>query len=175
MKIVTDRDSLLQPLQQVGGVVERRQTLPILANVLVNARSNELTITATDLEVEMKTIAQVQSGGDIDFTLPARKLIDICRALPEHAEITLNIDGDRATLRSGRSRFTLGLLPPQDYPSIEPSASTHRFSVRENILKRLIDKTQFAMAQQDVRYYLNGMLLEVKNGMIREWTLFVFR
>ena len=167
MKIVTDRDSLLQPLQQVGGVVERRQTLPILANVLVNARSSELTITATDLEVEMKTVARAQGESDLDFTLPARKLIDICRALPERAEIALDIQGDRATLRSGKSRFTLGLLPAQDYPAIEPSASTHRFIIAEKLLKRLIDKTQFAMAQQDVRYYLNGMLLEVKDEMVR--------
>lgn len=167
MKIVTDKDSLLQPLQQVGGVVERRQTLPILANVLINARPDELTITATDLEVEMKTVARADCENELDFTLPARKLIDICRALPEGAKISIDIEGERATLRSGKSRFTLGLLPAQDYPSIEPSASTHRFSVSGRQLKRLIDKTQFAMAQQDVRYYLNGMLLEVKEGMIR--------
>ncbi len=167
MKIVTDRDSLLTPLQQVGGVVERRQTLPILANVLINARSNELTITATDLEVEMKTQAVAKSENDLDFTLPARKLIDICRALPEGARITLDVAAERATLRSGKSRFTLGLLPAQDYPAIEPSASTHLFSATEGQLKRLIEKTQFAMAQQDVRYYLNGMLLEVKEGMLR--------
>lgn len=167
MKIVTDRDSLLPPLQQVGGVVERRQTLPILANVLINARPGELTITATDLEVEMKTSASAESDGELDFTLPARKLIDICRALPEKAKITIDIEGERATLRSGKSRFTLGLLSAQDYPAIEPSASTHRFSIAERVLKRLIEKTQFAMAQQDVRYYLNGMLFEVKDEIIR--------
>ena len=167
MKIVTDKDSLLHPLQQVGGVVERRQTLPILANVLINARPGELTITATDLEVEMKTVAGANCESELDFTLPARKLIDICRALPEGAKINIDVEGERATLRSGKSRFTLGLLPAQDYPSIEPSASTHRFTVSGRQLKRLIDKTQFAMAQQDVRYYLNGMLLEVRDGMIR--------
>jgi DNA polymerase-3 subunit beta len=167
MKIVTERDTLLTPLQQVGGVVERRQTLPILANVLLKVKEGMLTITATDLEVEMKTRIPVQSEGEIDFTLPARKLLDICRALPEQAEIKLSIEGERAKLESGRSRFTLGILPPQDYPVIEPMVSSHRFSVSERLLKRLIEKTQFAMAQQDVRYYLNGLLLEVGNGQIR--------
>ena len=167
MKIVTQRDNLLKPLQQIGGVVERRQTLPILANVLINAGTDQLTITATDLEVEMKTAAPVSSDGELDFTLPARKLIDICRALPEESEIQLTVDGERAVLKSGRSRFTLGILPAQDYPAIEPSVSSHHFSVSQKLLKQLIEKTHFAMAQQDVRYYLNGMLLEVGDGVIR--------
>ncbi|OOZ37551.1 DNA polymerase III subunit beta [Solemya velesiana gill symbiont] len=167
MKITTERDILLKPLQQVGGVVERRQILPILANVLINAKDGQLNITATDLEVEMKTTASVECESELDFTLPARKLIDICRALPENAEIQLSIEGERAILRSGKSRFTLGILPAQDYPAIEPSVSSQRFSLTQKLLKRLIDKTQFAMAQQDVRYYLNGMLLEIKEGMIR--------
>lgn len=167
MKIVTPRDNLLKPLQQVAGVVERRQTLPILANVLINAANGQLDITATDLEVEMKTSTEVECDGELDFTLPARKLLDICRALPDNSTIQLTIEGERAVLKSGRSRFTLGVLPAQDYPSIDPVASSHRFSVSQQLLKRLIDKTQFAMAQQDVRYYLNGMLLEVRENMIR--------
>ncbi|HEB95142.1 MAG TPA: DNA polymerase III subunit beta [Sedimenticola thiotaurini] len=167
MKIVTNKDTFLPPLQQVGGVVERRQTLPILANILVNAEKGQLTITATDLEVEMKTRVAVQCDGEMDFTLPARKLIDICRALPDGAEITIEVEGEKAKVLSGRSRFTLGILPAQDYPVIEPMASSHRFSIDEKLLKRLIDKTHFAMAQQDVRYYLNGMLLELDDGRIR--------
>ncbi len=167
MKIVTPRDNLLKPLQQVAGVVERRQTLPILANVLINAVNGRLDITATDLEVEMKTSTEVECDGELDFTLPARKLLDICRALPNNSTIQLTIEGDRAILKSGKSRFTLGVLLAQDYPSIDPVASSHRFSVPQKILKRLIEKTQFAMAQQDVRYYLNGMLLEVRKNMIR--------
>lgn len=167
MKIVTPRDNLLKPLQQVAGVVERRQTLPILANVLVNAANGQIDITATDLEVEMKTSTEVECDGEMDFTLPARKLLDICRALPDESTIQLTIEGERAILKSGRSRFTLGVLPAQDYPSIDPVASSHRFSVSQKLLKRLIEKTQFAMAQQDVRYYLNGMLLEVRENMIR--------
>lgn len=167
MRIVTQRDNLLTPLQQVSGVVERRQTLPILANVLINTGNGRIHLTATDLEVEMKTTAAVDCDEELNFTLPARKLLEICRALPEGAEIQLKVDGEHAVLRSGRSRFTLGVLPAQDYPSIEPSASSHRFSLSQKLLKRLIEKTQFAMAQQDVRYYLNGMLLEVANGMVR--------
>lgn len=167
MKISTERDKLLAPLQQVGGVVERRQTLPILANILVNAKQGMLSITATDLEVEMKTSASVVCDGDIDFTLPARKLIDICKALPEGAMIDIEVEGERAKLKSGRSRFTLGILPAKDYPVIEPLASNYSFTVKEAMLKQLIDKTHFAMAQQDVRYYLNGMLLEIAEGEIR--------
>mgnify|MGYP002713137109 CR=1 FL=1 len=167
MKIVTTRDNLLKPLQQVGGVVERRQTLPILANVLINAGNGRINITATDLEVEMRTTANVECDDEMDFTLPARKLLDICKALPEEATIEMNVESERAVIRSGRSRFTLGLLPANDYPTIEPSASSHQFTITQNLLKRLIEKTQFAMAVQDVRYYLNGLLLEISDGKIR--------
>jgi len=167
MKIIADKESLLKPLQQVGGVVERRQTLPILANVLINAGNGKIHITATDLEVEMKTSAEVQCDGEADFTLPARKLLDIVKALPDNAEVKLNIEGERAILRSGRSRFTLGILPAQDYPAIEPTAASSTFSLPQKVMKKLIEKTHFAMAQQDVRYYLNGMLIEIKEGIIR--------
>lgn len=167
MKILTTRDNLLKPLQQVSGVVERRQTLPILANVLINAGSGKINITATDLEVEMKTTTRVDCDSDLDFTLPARKLLDICKALPEEADIQLTVESERVVIKSGRSRFTLGVLPANDYPAIEPSASSHRFTVTQKLLKRLIEKTQFAMAIQDVRYYLNGLLLEMNQGVIR--------
>ncbi len=167
MKISTTREQLLGPLQKVSGVVERRQTLPILANVLINVSGNRLSITATDLEVEMKTIGSCQSDGEIDFTLPARKLLDICKALPDEAELALDVDGERATLRSGRGRYALGVLPAQDYPAIESVTGDHQFSLTQGSLKRLLEKTHFAMAQQDVRYYLNGLLLEVKDSAIR--------
>ncbi|MCW8908132.1 MAG: DNA polymerase III subunit beta [Sedimenticola sp.] len=167
MKIVTTRDNLLKPLQQVGGVVERRQTLPILANVLINAGNGRINITATDLEVEMRTTANVECDGEMDFTLPARKLLDICKALPDEATIEMTVESERAVIKSGRSRFTLGLLPANDYPTIEPSASSHHFTISQSLLKRLIEKTQFAMAIQDVRYYLNGLLLEISDGKIR--------
>ncbi len=167
MKIKLRVDRLLKPLTQVGGVVERRQTLPILSNVLIRVENNELVITATDLEVELKARTAIESSVEQEFTLPARKLIDICKALPADAELEISVSSERATLKSGRSRFTLSTLPAQDFPAIEANVSSKQFSIPGNRLKRLVEKTQFAMAHQDVRYYLNGMLLEVKEGKIR--------
>jgi DNA polymerase-3 subunit beta len=167
MKIITNRENLLKPLQIVGGVVERRQTLPILANILINAENGKLTVTATDLEVELKTAVDVETSSEADFTLPARKLIDICRALPEEAKLDIDIEGERAVIKTGRSRFTLGVLPAQDYPNMEPTSTVHTFTITEGKLKGLIEKTHFAMAQQDVRYYLNGMLLEQDGDTVR--------
>ena len=167
MKIVTSREELLKPLMMVGGVVEKRQTLPILANILINADKDKLKITATDLEVELKTQAQVQEGGEIDFTLPARKLIDICRALPDDSKISIDVSGEKAVIMAGRSRFTLGVLPAKDYPAIEVDGAVKAFKVQERVIKNLIEKTQFAMAQQDVRYYLNGLLLEMSDGVLK--------
>jgi DNA polymerase-3 subunit beta len=167
MKIKTKREDLLEPLQSLAGVVERRQTLPILSNILVKTGSGLMDMTATDLEVELKTQAIAESEGEIEFTIPARKILDICKALPEHAEMTIDLDKDKAKVVSGRSRFTLGVLPAQDYPIIETSASTNVIVLREGELKKLIDRTSFAMAQQDVRYYLNGMLLEITRDKIR--------
>ena len=167
MKISANRDDLLRPLQQVVSVVERRQTLPILANVLIAVRDSKLSLTATDLEVELRTHAQVEAKGEAEFTLPARKLMDICKALPSGAGITIDTDGDKAVLRSGRGRYSLGMLPAQDYPSIEPTKASETFQLQAAVMKRLIDKTQFAMAQQDVRYYLNGLLLEIRADRVR--------
>jgi DNA polymerase-3 subunit beta len=167
MKISANRDDLLKPLQQIVGVVERRQTLPILANVLIALKGNMLTLTATDLEVELRTQTAVEGSGEIEFTLPARKLVDICKALPEGAAIAIEVEGDKAVLRSGRGRYTLGMLPAQDYPSIEPPKASESFVLPVGVMKRLVDKTQFAMAQQDVRYYLNGLMLEVRSGRVR--------
>jgi DNA polymerase-3 subunit beta len=167
MKIVTDRENLLEPLQKIAGVVERRQTLPILANILINAGDKKLHMTATDLEVELKTEANADCEGEVEFTVPARKLLDITKALPEGAIINIEVNGDKAKLQSGRSRFSLGVLPAQDYPVIEPTPSNIALTIKEGLFKRLIEKTQFAMAQQDVRYYLNGMLMELDNGTIR--------
>ena len=164
MMIKTTRDDLLKPLLQISGVVERRQTMPILANVLIAARENHIDLTATDLEVQLRTRAVASSDGEMEFTIPARKLLDICKALPEDADITAKVEGDKVTLRSGRGRYTLGLLSAQDYPSIEPSAASETVSIPEKVLKRLIERTHFAMAQQDVRYYLNGMLFEIRPG-----------
>lgn len=167
MKITANRDDLLSPLQQIVGVVERRQTLPILANLLLAVKDQRLALTATDLEVELRTETQVDAAGEIEFTVPARKLMDICKALPDGATINLDLSGEKVTLRSGRGRYTLGTLPAQDYPNIEPAQASDRFEVPVGVLKRLIEKTQFAMAQQDVRYYLNGLLLELRPQRLR--------
>ncbi len=167
MKISANRDDLLTPLLQIGGVVERRQTLPILANVLIRAKRDRLSLTATDLEVELTTTALATADDEMDFTLPARKLIEICKALPEGADISLELNADKVVLKSGRGRYTLGMLPAQDYPSIDPSVATDFLVLKEGVLKRLIEKTSFAIAQQDVRYYLNGLMLEITPGRIR--------
>jgi len=167
MVININRDDLLKSLQQVSGVVERRQTLPILANVLFNIRNSTLFVTATDLEVELKTQTEVQSEEDIDITIPARKLHDICKALPDGSAMTLTLEDQNITLKSGRGRYTLGTLPAQDFPSVQPSTLADRITVKEKTLKYLIDKTQFAMAQQDVRYYLNGMLFDLSKTIFR--------
>lgn len=167
MKINANRDDLLKPLLMAGNVVERRQTLPILANVLISTTPGKMKITATDLEVELTSTATADVNEEMEFTLPARKLIDICKALPESATVSLELDGEKATLRSGRGRYTMGMLPARDYPSIEPTAASETFRMPESVFKRLIEKTSFAMAHQDVRYYLNGLLLEIRAGRVR--------
>jgi DNA polymerase III subunit beta len=167
MKFTSDRERILEPLQAVIGVVERRQTMPILANLLLSAKNGLLTVTATDLEVELVAGAEVtvQQAGDI--TVPGRKLLDIVRALPDKAPVTFTLDGEKASIRAGKSRFTLTTLPAGDFPSIEEINAQLSFDVDQGALKRLIDKTHFSMAQQDVRYYLNGMLLESDGKSLR--------
>lgn len=167
MNFTIQREALLKPLQTICGVVERRQTLPILSHVLIQCDGQQITMTATDLEVEMVATANVDSAEAGETTLPARKFMDICRTLPEGAKITLWVDGDRATLRAGKSRFTLSTLPAGDFPNIEAVADSLNFSIPQQDFKSLIDHTSFAMAQQDVRYYLNGLMLELANGTLR--------
>jgi len=167
MKFKISRETLFRPLQMVSGVVERRQTLPILSNVLLTAKDGKLTMTATDLEVEMISHVELDGVEVGETTLPARKFLDICRALPEGAEIQVTIDGEKAVVRSGKSRFVLATLPAADFPVIEADKSLLAFSVPQGRLKNAIDKTSFAMAQQDVRYYLNGMLIEISDELLR--------
>jgi DNA polymerase-3 subunit beta len=167
MKFTIDRESLLKPLQQVIGVVERRQTLPVLGNLLLVAGKDDLQMTATDLEVEIQSSLRLEVEEDGQITLPARKLIDICKALPEGAKIELSIKGQKAQIRSGRSRFTLATLPAGDFPVVDKIQSDSEFSIAQNKLKELIERTQFSMAQQDVRYYLNGLMLEIARGLLR--------
>jgi DNA polymerase-3 subunit beta len=167
MKFTIDRESLLKPLQQVIGVVERRQTLPVLGNLLLVADPEGLQVTATDLEVEIQSSVKLDVKTSGEITLPARKLIDICKALPEAASIELSIKDHKAQIRSGRSRFTLVTLPAADFPTVDKIQGDCEFSIPRNKLKELIDRTQFSMAQQDVRYYLNGLMLEIGNGRLR--------
>jgi len=167
MKIYANREEILSPLLLVGGVIEKRQTMPILTNILLQIQQGRMTITATDMELELRIAVAVESEGESEFTLPGRKFADICRALPDGARIEIEISGEKATLRSGKSRFSLGILPARDYPSIEPTGASQRFSLPRERLRELLERTQFAMAQQDVRYYLNGLLLEIEQGMVR--------
>jgi len=167
MKFKIIREELLTPLQQIIGAVEKRQTLPALANVLIKANDNQLSLTATDLEIELVSKIQLIADEMGEITLPAKKLLDICKALPNEAEISIDVDVDKAIVKSGRSRFTLATLPASDFPALDEITSVFEFTLPQNTLKQLIEKTAFAMAQQDVRYYLNGLMMEVASGVIR--------
>lgn len=167
MKITSNRNDLLPALLQVSSVVEKRQTLPVLANILFRVEKGSMTLIATDLEVEVKTSIEVTAEDDIEFTLPARKIVDICKALGDSVDLELDIQGDKTILKSGRGRYTLSTLPAADYPNLDAAVATQKIVVSQSELKRLLEKTQFAMAQQDVRYYLNGLLLEGRPGKLR--------
>ncbi|MBT4855073.1 MAG: DNA polymerase III subunit beta, partial [Halieaceae bacterium] len=168
MKFSISREALIKPLNLVAGVVERRQTLPILSNVLLNLEGTQLSLTGTDLEVELIGRVEVEAGGvDGEITVPARKLVDICKSLPDSSQIEFSVDSGKAMVKAGRGRFTLSTLPATEFPSVDESAGDQTLEVAQSVVKRLIDRTAFAMAQQDVRYYLNGMLLELKAGRLR--------
>lgn len=168
MHFTIQREALLKPLQLVAGVVERRQTLPVLSNVLLVVQDQQLSLTGTDLEVELVgrvVLEEACEPGEI--TVPARKLMDICKSLPSDALISVRLDEQKVVIKSGRSRFSLSTLPANDFPAVEEGPGSLNFSVNQGKLRRVIERSGFAMAQQDVRYYLNGMLLEVSNGMLR--------
>ena len=168
MKFSISRDALIKPLNLVAGVVERRQTLPILSNVLLSLEGNQLSLTGTDLEVELVGRVELASSGvDGEVTVPARKLVDICKTLPDGSEIEFTVEAGKATVKAGRSRFTLSTLPASEFPSVEEGQGELSLQLPQALVKRLIERTAFAMAQQDVRYYLNGMLLEIKSGRLR--------
>ncbi|ELB2805903.1 DNA polymerase III subunit beta [Vibrio alginolyticus] len=168
MKFTIERSHLIKPLQQVSGALGGRPTLPILGNLLLKVEENVLSMTATDLEVEL--VSKVTLEGDFEagsITVPSRKFLDICRGLPDDAIITFVLEGDRVQVRSGRSRFSLATLPANDFPNIEDWQSEVEVSLSQADLRTLIDKTQFSMANQDVRYYLNGMLFEIDGTTLR--------
>ncbi|MBT8118665.1 MAG: DNA polymerase III subunit beta [Gammaproteobacteria bacterium] len=167
MKLQIEKENLLNPLQQIIGAVEKRQTMPALSNVLLRATDNSLTLTATDLEIEL--ISQISMVVDEpgEITVPARKLLDICKSLPNESIINFTVKDNKALVQSGRSRFSLATLPASDFPALDAINSVYEFEITQNTLHDLIDKTAFAMAQQDVRYYLNGLMLEVSSNNLR--------
>jgi DNA polymerase-3 subunit beta len=167
MKTTIKREDLLAPLQQIIGAVERRQTLPVLGNVLFKSTGGDLTLAATDLEIEMIASVTADNPPDFQTTIPARKLLDICKALPEGSTITFNVDESRVSLTSARSRFTLSTLSAKEFPSLDELEVQQTFVIPQHLLKGLFDKTSFAMAQQDVRYYLNGILMEIEPSTIK--------
>jgi DNA polymerase-3 subunit beta len=167
MKFSAPREAILKPLQAVIGVVERRQTMPILSNVLLVVRDGVLSFTATDLEVELVAEGAVEAAAPGETTVPGRKLHDLVRALPEAAGVEVALSGERLTLKAGRSRFTLSTLAPGDFPTIEDIAAQQTLEVPAADMQALLEKTHFSMAQQDVRYYLNGMLLEAEGKTLR--------
>ncbi|RJS92565.1 DNA polymerase III subunit beta [Salinisphaera sp. Q1T1-3] len=167
MQFTVQRRDILSALQTVIGVVERRQTMPILSNVLIKSENNQLTLTATDLELELVTHAPAVIENPGAIAVPARKLLDICRGLPDDAEIQCTLDGAQTRVQSGRSRFTLATLSANDWPHLDEVESGEAITLPESMLKQLLDRTHFAMAQQDVRYYLNGLLLALRSDRIR--------
>jgi DNA polymerase-3 subunit beta len=167
--ISTSRETLLAPLQAVAGIIERRHTLPILSNVLMTSAANRLTFIATDIEIEISaTAARAEAIETKAVTVGARKLLDILRALPDAAEVTLAHADKRLQVRSGKSRFQLQTLPPEDFPRLAaPEGSMASFDVPQQALKHLLALVQYAMAQQDIRYYLNGLLMVLEGDELR--------
>ncbi|MGH8729115.1 MAG: DNA polymerase III subunit beta [Burkholderiales bacterium] len=156
-----NRDALLRPLQTVSGIVERRQTLPILSNILLERNGAFLSFLATDLEIQISTREQCDiEGSDISFTVGARKLLDILRTLPDNASVELALAEGKLRIKAGSSKFILHTLPPEDLPRLpDGDSGGAKLRVAESLLKQLFALVQYAMAQQDVRYYLNGLLL----------------
>ncbi len=168
MQFSIARDALLKPLQLVTGVVERRHTMPVLANVLLVLDDDHLSITGTDLEVEIVGRVKVESIAEVgEVTVPAKKLLDICKNLPDGSSIELVLEDGKVNVYCGKSRFNLTTLPASEFPSVESGVDDLVFNTQQKEIKRLIERTSFAMAQQDVRYYLNGMLWELRSGSLR--------
>lgn len=163
MNIKINRDTLLKPLSSVSGIVERRHTLPILSNLLLEAKDEKIVLTATDLEMQISLSVHTAIGGELSTTISAKKLLDICRALPENTEINMATTDSRVQVKAGKSKFNLQTLPAADYPVMTKSAgsASATINIGQGALKRLLKQVEFAMAQQDIRYYLNGLLFEV--------------
>ena len=167
MKFEILREAVLKPLQMVSGVVEKKQTLPILSNILINLDQGQLKITATDLEMEVIATTQIDSHESGSTTVPVRKFLDTCKTLADESLIKFAVDNNKAILTSSKTRFSLTTMPAEDFPVIDTKSQLFGFKLKQKELKRLIDKTSFAMAFQDVRFYLNGLLLEISPGEIK--------
>ena len=168
LKIKTTNEKLLGPLQQVTGIVERRHTLPILSNVLITAAGDHVEFLATDLEVQITSRAALESKAEGAVTVGARKLYDILRSLPEDAEVALDGKENRMTVRAGKSRFNLQTLPAADFPKmVEARDASKQLTLPQKALKDALRLVQFAMAVQDIRYYLNGVLFSVEKDTLR--------
>src|SRR6476620_9957640 len=162
------RDALLRPLQAVSGIVERRHTLPILANVLLEQKDGKLHVTATDLEMQITAVSDLEGKDGQATTVGARKLQDLLRALPDDAQINVDATGSKMTVRAGRSRFNLQTLAATDYPRISVGTEQlQTITLPQRDFRSLLKLAEFAMAQQDIRYYLNGMLLVVDKGSLQ--------
>ncbi|MEE9397377.1 MAG: DNA polymerase III subunit beta [Methylococcales bacterium] len=166
MKFDTERDAFLQPLQEIVGVIEKKQTLPILANVLIDVNNENISFTGTDLEIQLLTTAKVSGKNVGKITVPARKLLDIFRYLPNGKLIKLDFREDKLRLVCGKSRFSLSTLPAENYPKFENDGYDHEIILQALKLRKGLEKTQFCMALQDVRYYLVGILLEIEGRTI---------
>jgi DNA polymerase-3 subunit beta len=167
MKFTINREQLLTPLQQIVSVIERRQTMPILSNVLIVVNDDQLVLTGTDLEIQIVAKIALQEAESGEITVPARKFLDLCRLLPAASEIKLETHEDKVKLASGRSRFSLSTLPAENYPEFAESALENQFTINAGKLKKALEKTIFCMANQDVRYYLNGLMLNISNRKLK--------
>src|SRR3954465_11127368 len=167
--IKAKRDELLSPLAAVSGIIERRHTLPILSNVLIDSTAEAISFLATDIEIQISARTGLAPSKDArSLTVGARKLLDILRALPESTEVSLQPQDKRLLLKAGRSRFSLQTLPAEDFPKLAKAAGeATRLTLSQKALRRLLGLVQYAMAQQDIRYYLNGLLMVVDGGELK--------
>ncbi|MCX7182406.1 MAG: DNA polymerase III subunit beta [Nitrosospira sp.] len=174
--IRADKETLLRPLQTIAGIIERRHTLPILSNVLIERNDKEILYMATDLEIQITTTITTTTTTTTTtekqpcvVTVAAKKLHDILRALPDKAEVTLEIEEKKLQVKSGKSRFNLQTLSAEDFPRFKKNdpSSRVKITIKQKELKNLLFLVQYAMAQQDIRYYLNGLLLLIEDGRLK--------
>lgn len=168
MKFNINREALLTSLQQIVSVIEKRQTIPILANVLIVIDNEQLILTGTDLEIQIIAKIGIENAQSGSITVPARKFLDICRLLPVGSEINFELQqDDKVKITANRSKFSLSCLPAENYPDFAEADLENQFIINAGKFKKALDKTLFCMANQDVRYYLNGLLLHISNSQLK--------